>query len=132
MAGGKKQGRGYRNAIFGASAILRFLMTVLIVVVLIFLSRTAYRYGYSVFNETAMEKAPGKDVEVVIPEGATPRDIATILKREKLIEEPGVFWLQERLSDWHGKLKGGVYVLNTSMKPSEMMAIMAGDTGEDT
>ena len=132
MAGTKKQGRGYRNAIFGASAILRFLMTVLIVVVLIFLSGTAYRYGYSVFNETALEKAPGQDVEVVIPEGASPRDIAAILKREKLIEEPGVFWLQERFSDYHGQLKGGVYVLNTSMKPSEMMAVMAGDTGENT
>lgn len=132
MAGAKKQGRGYRNAIFGASAILRFLMAVLIVVVLIFLSRTAYRYGYSVFNETAMEKAPGRDVEVVIPEGASVRDIATILKREKLIGEPGVFWLQERFSDYHGKLADGVYVLNTSMKPSEMMAVMAGEAGENT
>lgn len=132
MARAKKTGRGYRNAIFGASAILRFLVAVLVVVVLIFLARTAYRYGYSVFNETAMEKAPGNDVEVVIPEGSGAREIGAILKEKGLIQEPGVFWLQERFSAWHGKLTGGVYVLNTSMTPSEMMAVMAQDTGEGT
>lgn len=128
MADTGKSARRYRNAIFGASAILRFLLTVLVVVVLIFLGRTAYRYGYSIFNETAMEAAPGEDEEVIIPAGSSVREIGVILRRQGLIREPGIFYLQELFSDYHGKLQAGTYVLNTSMKPSEMMAVMSGET----
>jgi cell division protein YceG involved in septum cleavage len=35
------------------------------------------------------------------------------------------------LSDYKDKFKPGTYLLDTSMTPSEMFAVMCADTGED-
>ena len=119
-------------AIFGARTTLRLLFYVLVAVVLIFLGRTAYTYGYSVFNEQAMESSPGTDVEVTIPDGASARQVGKILKKNGLIRDVGVFVMQERLSAYHGKMLGGTYTLNTSETADEMLAILAGDTDSDS
>lgn len=119
-------------AIFGAKTTVRVLFYVLIAVVLIFLGRTAYSYGYVVFNEQSVESSPGTDVEVTIPDGASARQIGSILKKNGLIKDVGVFVLQERLSAYHGKLQGGTYTLNTSETADEMLAILAGDTDSDS
>jgi UPF0755 protein len=119
-------------AIFGAKTTVRVLFYVLIAVVLIFLGRTAYSYGYAVFNEQSVESSPGTDVEVTIPDGASARQIGKILKKNGLIKDIGVFVLQERLSAYHGKLQGGTYTLNTSETADEMLAILAGDTDSDS
>ena len=115
----------------GAKATIRILFYILIAVVLIFLGRTAYSYGYSVFNEQAVESPPGTDVEVTVPEGASARQIGKLLKENGLIKDAGVFVLQERLSAYHGRLQGGTYTLNTSETADEMLAILAGDTDSD-
>ncbi len=116
----------------GAKATIRILFYILIAVVLIFLGRTAYSYGYSVFNEQAVESPPGTDVEVTVPEGASARQIGKLLKENGLIKDAGVFVLQERLSAYHGRLQGGTYTLNTSETADEMLAILAGDTDSDS
>ena len=119
-------------AMLGAKATIRILFYILIAVVLIFLGRTAYSYGYSVFNEQAVESPPGTDVEVTVPEGASARQIGKLLKENGLIKDAGVFVLQERLSAYHGRLQGGTYTLNTSETADEMLAILAGDTDSDS
>ena len=48
-----------------------------------------------------------------------------------MIEDAKVFYAQEFLSENKGKLKAGVYVLNTSMRAREMMAMMAADSAEE-
>ncbi len=116
----------------GAKATIRILFYILIAVALIFLGRTAYSYGYSVFNEQAVESSPGTDVEVTVPEGASARQIGKLLKENGLIKDAGVFVLQERLSAYHGRLQGGTYTLNTSETADEMLAILAGDTDSDS
>ena len=116
----------------GAKTTIRILFYILIAVVLIFLGRTAYSYGYSVFNEQAVESSPGTDVEVTVPEGASARQIGKLLKENGLIKDAGVFVLQERLSAYHGRLQGGTYTLNTSETADEMLAILAGDTDSDS
>ena len=116
----------------GAKTTIRILFYILIAVVLIFLGRTAYSYGYSVFNEQAVESPPGTDVEVTVPEGASARQIGKLLKENGLIKDAGVFVLQERLSAYHGRLQGGTYTLNTSETADEMLAILAGDTDSDS
>lgn len=127
MASGNRR---YKNAVFGATAILRGLFYILLAVIILFLGRTAYVYGYSIFNEQAMEASPGTDEEVEIPEDASAREIGNILKEKGLISDVSVFVLQERLSAWHGKEQAGTYTLNTSETPDEMLEIMAGDTND--
>ena len=46
-----------------------------------------------------------------------------------------VFKVQLKVTKYGDKLKEGTYVLNTSMRPREMMKIMAGeadDSGDNT
>jgi UPF0755 protein len=123
----------YRVAVFGAKGIIRILLVVLAIVAIAWIGRTAYRFGYSIFNEQSAEAKPGKDVTVTIPNGATARETADILKENGLITDVNIFLAQERLSAYHGKMKGGTYVLNTSMLPTEMFAVLSGDeSGEET
>ncbi|MCI1727250.1 MAG: endolytic transglycosylase MltG [Lachnospiraceae bacterium] len=118
----------YRAAVFGAKGIIRILLVVLAIVAIAWLGRTAYTFGYSIFNEKAVAEAPGTDVTVTIPNEASVRNIGNILAENGLISDVNIFVAQERLSAYHGELKGGTYTLNTSMTPTEIMAVLAGDT----
>lgn len=126
MANKKKKGTGYKIAVFGAKGILRILTYILVGCSVFLLCKTAYSFGYSVFKQEAMAKAPGQAVTVVIPEGSSALDIGEILEKKGLVESPFMFVLQEYLSTYHGDLKAGTYLLNTSMIPDEIMAILSG------
>ena len=120
---GKKQKR-YRAAVEGLRSALHILILILVVLIIVFLGRFSYRFGYAVFNEKAMEEAPGRDIAVTIPELPSARDVGEVLKEAGLIEDVRVFIVQERLSAYHDKVKAGEYTLNTSMTPTEMLAIL--------
>lgn len=123
-----KKRHGYDRAIFGFRSTLTLLVYVLLIVFFIFLGRTAYVYGYDIFNEQSAEEAPGRDVTVTIPENASVSEIADILKDDGVIKNKLLFRIQERLSAYHGQLGSGTFHLNTSETPTEIMAILAGDS----
>jgi len=106
--------------------VFRFLFAAMAVAVIVMLGKAAYTLTYNIFDEQAMEAEPGTDVSVTIPEGATAKEIATILQENGLISNVTIFLGQERFSSYHGELKGGSYILNTSQTPTEMMEILAG------
>lgn len=120
------------KALFNFIRIAFTIMIILLVVyVTIGLASKGYDFGYRVFTESAMDEAPGKDVMVLVREDMSERDIAKLLEEKGLIRDSGLFYLQLKLSAYSGDLLPGVYTLNTSMKPKEMMVIMASET-EDT
>ena len=87
-------------------------------------------YVMDIYNDyqheyTNTEITQGKDVVVEIPEGATEKDIAKILKRKGLIKYKTAFTRRLSNSEYSGKLKSGVYTLNTGMNTLEMMRIMS-------
>ncbi len=123
----RKNGVAYTAAVMGARGIIRILLYALVLIFFLFLARTAYTWGYAVFNEQPMAAEPGLEVQVTIPEGASALEIGEILDKNGLIASPYIFFLQERLSAYHGKLQPGTYILNTSQTPTEMMGIIAGD-----
>lgn len=122
----KNKDVGYKVALFGAKGVIRLLLYALVAIFFISIARMSYVFGYSIFNEQAVASEPGQDVLVEIPEGAGTREIADILVENNLIESKWIFIAQERLSSYHGQLKSGTYLLNTSEKPTEMMRILAG------
>lgn len=132
MSSQKKKDTTYQVALFGAKGVVRLLLYVLILIVIIWLGRTAYVFGYSIFNEQAMASSPGEDVTVTIPKDSTPHEIGEILKKNGLISDVNIFVVQERLSGYHNKLVPGTYTLNTSQTASKMLTILAGDTSSDT
>lgn len=88
------------------------------------LCRVGYDYGYRLFTEPAMEEAPGEDVLVQVKSDMSDKDIADMLRNKGLIRDSNLFYIQMKLSSYAEKIKPGVYTLNTSMEPKELMAGM--------
>ncbi len=78
-----------------------------------------------------MASGDGVDIVVNIPMGSSVSDTAEILKKNGLIRDERLFSLQERFSDYHGKLESGMYTLNTSMTAEEMLAAMSPSISEE-
>ncbi|TAN39972.1 MAG: endolytic transglycosylase MltG [Nitrospirae bacterium] len=66
----------------------------------------------------------GKNVEVQIPKGATFRQAADILSREKLIRDKKVFMVLGRLTGADRKIRAGYYSIWSSMSPLDIFRII--------
>ncbi|MBQ6376436.1 MAG: endolytic transglycosylase MltG [Lachnospiraceae bacterium] len=126
MGDGKRK-RSLERAMTAAGLLLRLVFAVFAVMIIVTLGNASYRFGYLVFREAPMEEEPGRDITVIIPENASVRETARILSVNGLIRDERVFLLQERLSNYHGKLLSGRFTLNTSMTPTEILAYLAGE-----
>ncbi|WP_051226367.1 endolytic transglycosylase MltG [Butyrivibrio sp. MC2013] len=108
------------------SAIVRMVCLVIAALFILQGARMAYSYGRGIFNQTAMApEGAGVDVTVTVSLGESVSQIADDLYAKRLIGDKTLFRLQELLSEYHGKEQAGVYVLNTSMTPDEILAAMA-------
>lgn len=117
------------------SGILNFIIRAAIVIVVIYgikqICITAYDYGYRIYSEPPMAEGEGIDIVVDIPMGSSVLDTGGILEEHGLIRDSKLFFLQERFSDYHGKLEPGVYTLNTAMTAEEMLAVMSPSVSEE-
>lgn len=118
-----------------AISIVSVAVRVLIVfLVIVFIYRGAmycYDFGYRIFTDMPMSIEPGTDVTVVINEEYSTKQIGEILEERGLINDAVMFVLQEKLSEYSGEIKAGVYNLNTSMTTEKMIAIMSGNYEEE-
>lgn len=96
------------------------------------LAMYSYHFGYMIFTDAAREISPGRDITISVEVDDKVMDIGNTLQNRGLIEDAKIFFAQERLSEHHGNIQPGIYTLNTSMKTSEMIAVMAGaNSGEE-
>ena len=127
----KRSNTGYRIALNSARGLVGLLLLILVVILIFLGGRTAYRFGYDVFHQVGMSDPPGDNITLEIPEDASVREMGKILENAGLVKSSTLFYVQERLSDYHTKegtkLRGGVYRLNTSMTPDEILAVLAGE-----
>ena len=118
------------------SGIVNFIVRAAIVVFVIYAIKQicikAYDYGYRIYSEPPMAEGEGIDIVVTIPMGSSVSDTGKILKDNGLIRDDRLFYMQELLSDYHGKLEPGTYALNTSMTVEEMLAEMSPSLSEET
>lgn len=108
------------------------LVALLVVVGLVELGGYCYNFGYRVFTEAPVSKAPGKDVVVQVTSDMSEIDIGRMLEKEGLIDNGNLFFAQLKLSAYSGKLLPGIYTLNTSMTGKEMIAVMASEKEEES
>ena len=121
-----------RRAVISLVAILFRVMLVLAMLLAIYrFAFRAYDFGYRVFAEPPIDMVQGVERKVEIPMGAGAMEIGKILEEIGLIRDARLFYLQERLSVYHGKLQPGTYTLSTTMTPEEMMAVMAPEEDEE-
>ena len=57
-----------------------------------------------VFADAAMEPAPGRDIVLTLDNTEDVMDVGRILKARGLVSDEKIFFAQERLSDYHGKI----------------------------
>ena len=67
-----------------------------------------------------------------VTSGKSAKEVGQLLESKGLIRDAKLFALQERISDYHGKIQPGIYTLSSSMTADEMLAIMtaAAETEE--
>lgn len=109
--------------------LLSISFTMLLIVLVIFLlmkaGNAAYQFGYRIFTEEPVSTGDGRDVIVQIEQGMDDSDIGVLLENKGLVRDGRLFWAQLKLSAFDGDIKEGIYTLNTSMTPKEMMQVMS-------
>ena len=104
----------------------------LVVIGLIKLGCFCYDFGYRVFTEGPVEEEPGTDVSVDVTDDLSEYQIGKLLKKEGLIRDANLFYVQLRMSAYHGKLKAGTYTLNTSMTAEAEESTESTENTENT
>lgn len=105
--------------------VLKVILAVVVIVLVYRVAISAYDFGYKIFDETAISEAPGREVTVSITSGKGAKEIGQILEDKGLIKDAKIFYIQNMLSSYKGKLKPGSYTLNTAMSSEEIMAAMS-------
>ena len=78
-----------------------------------------------------MSPGDGQEVTVVIKQDTSVYKIAKTLENKGLVKDAKVFFVQELLSNYRGKLRPGTYLLSTAYTPNRIMGILAGDTEQE-
>ena len=111
--------------------LLRLALLILVVVGIFKVGEYAYTYCYSVVSDTAAEEEPGRDVSVSVTSDMSAGKVAKLLERKGLVKSADVFKIQMKVTGYEDKIQPGKYVLNTSMRPREMLKILAGEEKEE-
>ena len=111
--------------------LLRLALLILVVVGIFKVGEYAYTYCYSVVSDTAAEEEPGRDVSVSVTSDMSAGIVAKLLDRKGLVKSADVFKIQMKVTGYEDKIQPGKYVLNTSMRPREMLKILAGEETEE-
>ena len=102
---------------------VRLLITACLLFVLFRGVFAAYRFGHDVFYQQSVEAAPGRDIEVRIPEGQSTEETAKQLKELGLIRDTWAFRVQSLFLG--RKVRAGEYRLNTSETIDEMLELLS-------
>ena len=112
--------------------VIRVVKGIILLVAIVTLANMTYKHIRTYYDDymdeyKGTESTQGEDVTVTIPEGASVKEIAQILKDNGLINYPRAFTKRLQDSEYRGKLHGGTYTLNTGMTTLQMMAAMQPD-----
>ena len=105
--------------------LIKLAILVVFIIVLVYGTRAAYDFGYSVFTMGPAEEAPGRDVEVTILTGMSRRSIGSLLANQGVIKNATVFYVQAMIYGYD--LKPGTYTLNTSMSIEMILLILSAE-----
>ena len=116
--------------------VVKITFTVLLAVICLYigvrLCMVSYDFGFRVFTEDAIDdEEDAQDVLIQIKEGMSDYDIALAMEEKGLIRDANLFWIQLALFEYSGKLEPGVYTLDTSMTPKEIMVAIVEAAEEE-
>ena len=117
------------SAVFGM--MFRVLITIIMILLVYQVATYAYSFGYLVFADIPKEFSPGYTKTVSISEGTSDWTLSQTLQEQGIVSDAKVFYVQLMLSEYKDEWKPGIYDLNTSMKSGEIVATLAGISGEE-
>ena len=97
---------------------------VLFVILVVVLGFGAYKFAYSIANDSAVDNQPGRDVKVVIEQGMSVSSVGKMLEDKGLINNKYQFIVTVKLNKQSDKIYAGEYILNTSQNIREMLSII--------
>ncbi len=113
------------------SAIIKIAVAIWIVNFIYTKTLAAYDFGYRVFTEAPISRAPGRDVTISYTEGKSFKDLAKTLEEKGLVRDYKLAMVQMYASAYKNTIKPGAYTLNTSMTTEEMMKAMSPGVDEE-
>ncbi len=127
----KRKNSAYQSVLTTVQGFVRLLVYILVALVVLYIGRVAYKFGYMVFDTAPLAKSEDeiRYVTVVIHEDDTMYQIGATLADKGLFENAAVFCAQEMLTEYEGEIQPGTYFLNTGQTLEEMFAVL---TGADT
>ena len=120
-----------RAGVFLAGGVFKIALYVCIIVFLIWVGKSAYQFGYDVFNQQAMNPGKGQQVTVVVKDSTSAYKVGKTLEQKGLVKNALAFAVQERMSAYHGHIKAGTYLLSTAYTPTRILAVLSGEDSEE-
>ena len=111
--------------------LLRLALLILVVAGVFKIGEYAYTYCYSIVSDAAVDEEPGRDVSISVTSDMSAGKVAKLLEKKGLVESADVFKIQMKVTGYEDKIQPGKYVLNTSMRPREMLKILSGEDVEE-
>ncbi|HHT89295.1 MAG TPA: hypothetical protein GX002_09855 [Clostridiales bacterium] len=109
-----------------SSFILRLLLNIifyiLVIVFVIYGSRTAFNFTYRLYGPVSMESKPGRTIPIQINKGESTMDIASKLELNRVIVDKYSFYLKTKLQN--KVIMPGTYRVNSSMTYDEILDII--------
>lgn len=116
-----------KNVRFGIGVIVNIIVVIIAVVLIYFIGAKGFAFGAKVFDEQSVDtQEDARQVEVTIPVNITDSRLTDILYDRGLIEDKLIFKAQLALSEYKGKCKAGTYTVDTSIKPTQILAVLCG------
>lgn len=111
-----------------------FLIYCVIFILLSFGAKRAYQFGYGIFADEPAGSLYIRDYPITITETMTDSEVAELLAEKGLIEDKDRFLIKKKVFYSKEKFVPGNYVLNNTMKMSEIMkSLISGSvTAEET
>jgi UPF0755 protein len=110
--------------------VVKVVKGIILITAVVMLGSVVFQYYKGFYDEYQEEykgtySYDGEDVQVVIPEGSSVKEIASILKKAGLIKYEHAFTKRVQNSEYRGMLQSGTYTLNTGMNTLEMIETLS-------
>lgn len=106
-----------------ANMVIKSCVCILLLVLVIYLAKTGYKFGQDVFSEEGYALSPGTDITININAGESNMDVAKKLESKGVIADKMVFWVQCFV--YEAKFKPGQHVVNNSVKAEDIIATLS-------
>lgn len=119
----KRKGKAGKKTSIMTKIYFKAAMYIIGAFIVIVVCKSAFEFGAAIYTEEGVAaKGYGKEVVVTIPADSTVSEIASILKKNGLIESEMTFVVQTFL--YEAEIYSGTYTLNTEYGPEELIEAM--------